>query len=159
MTLNLNELPRGGTVCLCKAGLAIGSTPAEISWTNADGTGYINYAINGIAYSAADDASQAVTAGTEQPVLTKCLYLVLLNSSGTLSTVQGTEQLTAALTAGTATLEWPTPTANTCCIGAFKVETKVAGTYTAGTTALTPAATLAVTYYDLFAVPVSPLTS
>jgi len=158
MTMNMNELVRGGTVCLSKAGLAIGTTPAELSIAAPNGAG-VDYAINGILYHLADDATVAVTAAAVQAVLTKCIYLVCLDSGGTLSTVKGTAQLTADLTAGTAVLAWPTPTADTCCIGAFKVETKVAGTYTAGTTALTPAATLAVTYYDLFAVPTAPLTS
>ena len=158
MTINMNELPRGGTVCLSKAGLKIGSTPAQVAYDAPNGAG-IDFAIKGILYHAVSDVSEAITAGSEQSVLTKCLYIVCLNSSGTLSTVQGTEQLTAALTAGTAVLAWPTPTKDTCCIGAFKVQTLVAGTYTAATTALTPGAALAVTYYDLFSVPVAPLTS
>ena len=158
MTMNMNELVRGGTVCLSKAGLAIGTTPAELSIAAPNGAG-VDFAINGIIYHLADDATVAVTAAAVQAVLTKCIYLVCLSTIGGLTTVKGTEVLTADLVAGTKVLAWPTPTADTCCIGAFKVETKVAGTYTAGTTALTPAATLAVTYYDLFAVPTAPLTS
>ena len=159
MTINLNEIPRGGTVCLTKAGLLIGSTPAQIAWNNPDGGTGITYAINGILYYLVDSASTAITAAAVQPVLTKCLYLVCLSTTGALTTVKGTAQLTASLTAGTVVLEWPTPTVNTCCIGAIKVQTLVAGTFTAGTTALTPGAALAVTYYDLFSVPVAPLTS
>lgn len=157
MTLNLDELVRGGTVCLSKAGLAIGSTATGLSIAAPNGAG-VDYCIDGILYHLADAATVAVTAGTAQGLLRKCIYLVCLDSSGTLSTVQGTAQLTADLTAGTATLEWPTPTADTCCIGAVKVQTASTANFTAGTTDF-DASNVTTTYYDLFAVPTAPLTS
>jgi len=158
MTINLNELARGGTVCLSKAGLIkhTGSV-ATITIAAPNGAG-VDFAINGILYHKADTTNIALTAAAVQPVLTKCLYAVCLDSSGTLSTVKGTAQLTADLTAGTKVLAWPTPTVDTCCIGALKIQCAVAATFTAGTTLL-DASDLTVTYYDLFAVPVSPLTS
>ena len=158
MTMNLNELPRGGTCCFSKAGLVISSTPANIGIAAPNGAG-VDFAINGIMYHKADAADVAMTAAAAQGLLSTCLYLVCLDSSGTLSTVKGTAKLNADLTAGNAVLDWPTPAADTCPIGAVKVQTLTSGNFTAGTTALTPAATLAVTYYDLFTIPVSPLTS
>ena len=158
-TITLDEAPRGGTICLSKAGLKIGNgTAAAVDTAAPNGAG-IDYAINGILYHLADGVDKAITAAVVQPVLTKCLYLVCLDSAGTLSTVKGTAQLTADLDAGIAVLEWPVPVADTCPIGAIKVQTLTSGTFTAGTTALTPAATLATTYYDLFAIPSAPLTS
>lgn len=157
MTINLNELPRGGTLCLSKAGLAIGSTPAQLAIAAPNGAG-VDYAINGIIYHLADAATVAVTAGTAQGLLRKCIYLVCLDSSGNLTTVQGTAQLTADLTAGTAVLAWPTPTADTCCIGAVKVQTASTANFTAGTTDFN-ATNVTATYYDLLTVPVDPLTS
>ena len=159
MTINLNELPRGGTLCLSKAGLAIGgSDTATLAIAAPNGAG-VDFAINGILYHKADAADAlAFTAGTAQGLLTKCLYLVCLDADGTLSTVQGTAVLTADLAAGTKVLEWPTPTKDTCCIGAVKVQTLLAVNFTAGTTDL-DATSIADVYYDLVAVPAAPLTS
>lgn len=155
--LNLNELVRGGTMCLSKAGLAIGSGDVkDVDIAAPNGAG-VDFAINGILYHKADAADQAITAATAQADLTTCLYLICLNAAGTVSSVKGTEVLTADLTAGTAVLQWPSPVANTCPIGAVKVATSGA-TFTAGTTAFN-AVTVTDTYYDLFTVPTAPLTS
>ena len=157
-TLNLDELPRGGTMCHAKAGLVISSTPANYGIVCPAGTG-VEFSINGLTYYKANAADIAMTAATAQGLLSTCIYLVLLDSSGTATTQKGTAQLNADLTAGIAVLEWPTPAANLCPIGAIKVQTLTSGNFTAGTTALTPAATLAVTYYDFMCVPSAPLTS
>ena len=158
MTINLNEIPRGGTMCFSKAGLVISSTPANYGIAAPNGAG-VDYCINGILYEKADTADIAMTAATAQGLLSTCLYLVCLDSSGTATTVKGTPKLNADLTAGNAVLDWPTPVVDTCPIGAIKVQTLTSGNFTAGTTALTPAATLAVTYYDLACIPAAPLTS
>jgi hypothetical protein len=155
MTLNLNELARGGTMCFSKAGLAIGGTASKAKIAAPNGAG-VDYAINGIMYHKADTDDCVLFTGLTQSDATTCLYLVCLDSSGTVSVVQGTEVLTASLTAGTAVLEWPTPTANTCPIGAIKLV--LTGAFTGATTELS-AATVTDTYYDLCCVPVSPLTS
>jgi len=159
MTMNLNELPRGGTMCLAKAGLGIGgSDTATLSIAAPNGAG-VDFMIKGILYHKADAADAlAFTAGTAQGLLSKCIYLVCIDKDGTVSTVQGDSVLTADLAAGAATLEWPTPTADTCCIGAVKVQTLLAVNFTAATTDL-DATSIADTYYDLFCVPVAPLTS
>jgi hypothetical protein len=159
MTINFNELPRGGTQCFSKAGLKIGTNTAATVDTAAPNGAGIDYAINGTYYHKADTTDMALTAAAIQPVLTRCIYLICLDSAGNLSSVKGTAQTTLDLLAGNAVLHWPTPVVDTCPIGAIKVETLVAGTFTAGTTALTAGATLATTYYDLTLIPASPLTS
>jgi hypothetical protein len=63
------------------------------------------------------------------------------------------------LAAGNKVLEWPAPAADTCPIGAIKV---AAGTtaFIVGTDDITDdVGTGTITFYDLFSVPVSPLTS
>ena len=155
---NENELARGGTVCLTKAGLVISSTPANYGVVSASGAG-IDYAINGAVHYIADTADQAMTAADAQGLLTSCLYLVCANQSEAFVTVKGTGVLNADLAAGNAVLECPLPAANTCPIGIIAVQTLASGNFTAGTTALTPAATLAVTYIDLYQLPAEPFTS
>lgn len=155
--INFNEAHKGGTFCLSRAGLAIGSTKSQIAIAAPNGAG-VDYAINGLIYHKADAASAAITAAAVQPVLTTCIYLVSLNASGTVSTVKGEAVLTADLTAGNKVLQWPTPVADTCPIGAVKVKCTVASTFTAGTTDF-DASDLVVTYYNLFAVPIAPLTA
>uniref|UniRef100_A0A6H1ZXW8 Uncharacterized protein n=1 Tax=viral metagenome TaxID=1070528 RepID=A0A6H1ZXW8_9ZZZZ len=156
MTLNLNELARGGTVCLSKAGVAIGGTTSKAR-TNAPNGAGVDFAINGILYHVADADNNIVLTGDVQTALYTNVYLVCINSANTITVVQGDEVLSASLTAGSVPLHWPTPTVNTCPIGAIKVAAG-AGAFTPGTTALT-GGTVTVTYYDLFAVPASPLTS
>ena len=158
MTLNLNELNKGGTQCFSKAGLVISSTPANYGVVNPQGAG-IEYAINGAMYYVADTADQAMTAAAAQGLLTSCIYLVAATTSGTFVTVKGTGVLNADLTAGNAVLRCPEPAINTCPIGMICVQTLVGGNFTAGTTALTPAATLAVTYIDLTLLPAMPFAS
>jgi hypothetical protein len=158
MTLNLNELSRGGTMCFSKAGLAISSSATHYLQAAPNGAG-IDYAINGIMYYIADSADVTPTAATAQGLLSTCIYLVCGNTSSALVTVKGTPKLNADLAAGLTVLEWPTPAVDTCPVGAIKVQTLTSGDFTMGTTALTPAATLAVTYYDLCCIPSAPLTS
>ena len=159
MTINLNEIPRGGTICLSKAGLAIGGTDkATLAIAAPNGAG-VDFAINGVLYHKADAADAlALTAAVVQPVLTKCIYLVCLSIAGALTTVKGTAVLTADLTAGTKVLDFPAPTVDTCCIGYIKVALANAATFTAATTNLN-ATDVTATYVDLLTVPVSPLTS
>ncbi len=157
MTINLSELAKGGTMCLSKAGLAIGSGDAkDLDIAAPNGAG-VDFAINGILYHKADAADIAITAATAQAVSTSCIYLVTLNASGTLATVKGTEVLTADIGV-TKKLDWPEPAADTCPIGAVRVDTNASTTFTAGTTNFS-AAGITDTYYDLFCVPDTPLTS
>lgn len=158
MNINLDEAPRGGTLCLSMAGLAIGGTgknDLEIAAPN--GTG-VDFAINGVLYHKADADDIPITAATVQPVLTKCIYLVCLNASGTLSTVKGTEQLVTDLSAKTEVLRFPQPVADTCPIGYVTVSLASTATFTAGTTNFN-ASNVTAAYFNLFSVPVAPLTS
>ena len=150
--MNMNDNPHGGTFCLGKAGLAIGSTATGISTAAA-----IDYAIDGILYQKAITATAAITAADEQAADTECLYLVQLDSSGIISTIKGTEVSSADMASDVAALKWPEPEDGKCPIGAFKMTTDGV-TFTAGTTALDATGCTA-TYYDLFAVPANPLIS
>lgn len=154
---NLDSSMRGGTACFSKAGLGIGSTATQVKIAAPNGAG-VDYAIDGVMYHKADAATVAITAADEQAAGTVCLYLVCLDADGTLSTVKGTEVDSDDLTAGSEVIDWPTPTASTCPIGAVKVTTNSSTTFTAGTTALSATGVTDV-YIDLFAVPTAPLTS
>lgn len=154
--LNLSELIRGGTICLSKAGLAIGGTATKAKIAAPNGAG-VDYAIDGILYHKADTDDCILFTGLTQADLYTCLYLVCLDSSGTVSVVQGTAVLTTTLTAGNAVLNWPAATAGTCPIGAIKLVTN-GGAFTGATTNLSDAS-ITDTYYDLLAIPPAPLTA
>lgn len=118
-------IPRGVTMCLSKAGLAIGSTPEEIAIAAPNGAG-VDFCIDGIAYHYADDASVAnVPASTldTQAADTTCIWLVQINAAGTVSMVKGDDVLNTDLDDGRAALHWPEPSADNCPIGAVKVKT------------------------------------
>lgn len=157
--VNLNDSPRGGTFCMTKAGLAIGDgAKTGVAFAAPVGAG-VDFCIDGILYNHADAATNLpLTAAAVQPVLTKCLYLICVNSAGTVTSVKGEAVLTADLTAGTKVLQWPVPTVDTCPVGAVKMTLASTATFTAGTTAL-DAANCTATYYDLHNVPSEPLTS
>lgn len=156
MTLNLSELARGGTMCLSKAGLAIGGTASKAKTAAPNGAG-VDFAIDGILYHLADADDCIEFDDLTQTDETTCLYLVCVDSSGTITVVQGDEVDNDDLTAGTEVLHWPTPTEDTCAIGAIKI--KCDGTaFTGGTTGLDDS-DVTDTYYDFMCVPVEPLSS
>ena len=147
----------GFTGCFTKAGLGIGSTPAELSIAAPNGAG-VDFAIDGYAYHLADDATVAMSAMSVQAASTSCLYLVELDSSGTLSTKKGKEELTADLGVS-ATLQWPSPSEDKCPIGGFKVALNSSTTFTGATTDL-DASGVTDTYYDFMGgIPNTPVTS
>lgn len=154
-----NQIPqRGATECFSKAGLAEGTNSATIKIVAPNGAG-VDFSIDGLAYHKADTDNISVTAHSAQAALTKCLYLVQVNASGTVSTKKGTEELTADVTAGKRVLHWPEPDASNCPIGAYKVALANAATFTNGTTDHS-ATDVTVTYYDFAGgMPVAPLTS
>ena len=121
-----------------KAGLGIGSTPAQVSTAAPDGTG-INFAIDGLAYYKVDDATATITAATAQAADTTCAYLIQLDSSGTVSSVKGDEVANTlvgtATASGQAAVQIPYPAKDRCPIGAIIVTT-TAVTFTAATTDL-----------------------
>lgn len=152
---NLNENCRGGTFCSGKATLAIGDgakTGPAITVTSV-------FHIDGNTYSKTGaPAVLPLTAAAVQPVLTKCLYLIVIDSAGAVTSVKGIAQLTADLVAGTKVLQWPDVPADKCPVGAVKITLASTATFTAGTTAL-DAANVTATYYDFAFVPTKPLTS
>ena len=154
--INLSELPRGGTFCLSKAGLAEGTNSATIKIAAPNGAG-VDFAIDGILYHKADTDNIAMDALAVQADLTTCLYLVQITSGGTVSLKKGTEVLTATLTAGNDVLQWPLPDASNCPLGYIKVVNS-GGTFTSGTTDL-GAGTVTDTYYDVVNTPDTLLTS
>ncbi|MGE0383416.1 MAG: hypothetical protein AB7N65_14200 [Vicinamibacterales bacterium] len=148
---------RGGTFCLSKAGLAEGTNPNTIKTAAPNGAG-TDYCIDGVLYHKADTDNIAMNALAQQGVLTKCLYCVQIDSAGAVSLKKGNDVLAADLAAGNAVLHWPLPDAGKCAIGFIKIALASSATFTSGSTDLS-AANVTATYYDVFAVPVAPLTS
>jgi len=151
---NLSELVAGGTLCLSKAGLAIGVTTSKAKILAPNGAG-VDFAIGGKLYFVGEADDLVTLTGDVQTALYSNLYLVCIDAANTITTVQGTERLTADVAAGITPLQWPTPTVNTCAIGAIRVDAG-ASAFTPGTTALT-GGTVTVTYYDFLAVPDAPI--
>lgn len=135
----------GFTGCMTKATLAEGTNSATIK-TNATDPAGVHFAIHGIGYYKANADNIAVTAHAQQAVSTSCLYLVQVNSSGTISTKKGTEQLTANLGANLS-LQWPEPDADKCPLGGYKIALDASTTFTNGTTDI-GAAGVTSTFYD-----------
>lgn len=104
----------------------------------------INYMINGILYSKnATDPLGAWTVGhTGLGNSEEAFYLICLDASGTLSTVEG------AIVAAAAGCVMPEVPADVCAIGALKVVTGAAGTFVPDTTLLDDG-DITVSYYDL----------
>ena len=150
---NLSELVRGGTLCLSKAGVAIGGTTSKVKILAPNGAG-VDFAIAGKLYHKADGDDIFTLTGAALTALYSTLYLLCLNASGTASVVRGSDVLTASVALGVP-LYWPTPVASTCPVAAVRIDAG-ADAFTPGTTALT-GGTVTVTYYDLFAVPDTPI--
>lgn len=156
---NFNNEAKGGNFCFSKAALAIGDgAKTGVAIASTVGTG-IDYCIDGILYNKADAATNLpLSAATVQAVLTKCLYLIVIDGDGAVTSVKGDSVLTADLTAGTKVLKWPACPASKAPIGAVKMTLASTATFTAGTTAL-DASNCTATYYNLHSVPTAPLTS
>lgn len=123
----------GKTGCLSKAGLSLATDKNDIQIAAPNGAG-VDFMINGIMYHKADTDNIVMTALTAQAADTTCLYLVQLDSDGTLSVKKGTEQLSADIGDNLA-VQWPAPDADNCPIGGYKVST-TSVTFTNGTTDL-----------------------
>lgn len=152
--MNLNEDPRGGTFCLGNAGVII----AALAKANAETLADIPYCINGLMYTLTSGAGDIQLDGHTVTSLYTALFVVCVNSSGTISVVKGTEVSNADITAGNKVLKWPEPTANTCPIAGLKIKNATASVFTGGTTLL-DAANITFTAYNFFTVPAAPLTS
>jgi len=159
MTINANELLRGGTIRLnrgASASLAEGTGDATCKFAVA-----VDFAIDGILYHKAITDNIAMTAQTEQALATTCLYLVTLTTGAAVAVVKGVEVANADLTSGKAVLRWPAPAVDTCPVGAIKVAcgTTAFQLGTGGDDLTDDIGTGTVTYYDLCLVPASPMTS
>ena len=111
------------------------STGAWAEGTNANtiqNAAIVYYTIAGRLYSKAITNNIAMTAATAQVALSSCCYLICLDSSGTVSTVKGTDSLTASGVAPAI----PAPTAGTCPVAVLRVTVANAATFTAGSTDL-----------------------
>ena len=152
--INLNELARGGTVCLSCAGLMLDADGEADAETLQD----VHYAINGLTYLLSSGNGDVKLDDNTVTTLCTVLFLVCVDATGTITVVKGTEVLNTAITNGTSVLKWPAPTANTCPIGALKVKNATSSVFTGGTTHQ-DATDITTTYYNFFTVPVAPLTS
>jgi hypothetical protein len=150
---NLSELAKGGTLCLSKAGLIVGSDTAKVQIAAPNGAG-VDFAIKGYLYYKVSADDFFTLSGDIQTVLYTCIYLLSIDKTGAAHCTQGTEVLTADITAGLAALTWPVAPDDCCAIGAVKVKATSA-LFNPGTTALGTGNT--VVYYDLFAVPDAPI--
>jgi hypothetical protein len=153
--MNNLEIPRGGTMCLSKAGLVVGSTATKAQIVAPNGAG-VDFAIDGVLYHKADtDDSILFTGHTVTKLYTK-LFLVCLSATLVVTVTASSEVLITEYEAGNAVLKWPEPTADTCPIGAIKIAATTA-VFTGATTSLGTGNTA--TYYDIAAVPPEPMTA
>lgn len=159
-----------GNRCHTKAALAINAAGAATVKT----TGATIFSIGGVLYTKAALAAQSIavthrldgTAVTTaepayvQPAEATVVYVVALNKDGTVAVVQGSyagqavtfkPDLTKVLVGNG---DIPDEPAGYTAIGAIKVATAAATTFTPGTTLL-DAAGLTVTYYDVSVLPES----
>lgn len=159
-----------GTRCMTKITLAINAAGAA----TVKSTGAINYTIGGVFYTVAALAAKAMTITHRadgsavttadpayvQPAETTVVYVLAVNSAGTVAVVQGSyagQSITykvdkSKVLTGTGGL--PALPAGYCPIGAVKVKTAAATTFTPATTAL-DAAGLTVTFTDLSQLPLT----
>jgi len=150
---------RGFTGALSSAGLAIGSTPSEVAIAAPNGAG-VDFAIDGLAYHYADDASVASVPGDIGTIEdgNTAIILIQVNAAGTVSAVLGDAVDNDDLANGKVALHWPRPSADNCPIGAVKVKCDGAD-FICGTTSFA-AAGITDTYYNFAGgMPHEPLTS
>lgn len=156
--INLNDGQRGGTFTLSGAfGIGDGAKTG-VAITTA-----LAFCIDGVrAAKAAAATNLPLTAagvnGTAvQPAQSTCLYLLVTNAAGVVSSVMGKPILSTILANTAAVLTWPELPANVAPFGAVRITTG-ATTFQPGTTAL-DAANVTAAYIPLFALPANPLTA
>lgn len=148
------KLSQGGSFALTAGGLAEGTNANTFKTVNT-----VTFVIDGVFKSKTATDNVAFTAGhSVVAASSSCLFLVCLDAGGNFSTAQGKAALTAGVTAGTASLQWPAAPADVAVVGAIRVDTGSGVTFTPGSTDL-GAASITDTYFDLFAVPTKPLTA
>jgi len=154
--INLSEIVRGGTFCLSKAGLAIGSDTAKVKIAAPNGAG-VDFSIGGKLYHKADTADCFTLSGTDVTALYSCIFVLGLDKDGTAHAAHGVEVLTANVAAGLAQLTFPESDSDVCPIGYLRVDAG-ASLFDPGTTALS-GGTVTATYVDCFAIPDAPIVS
>ena len=132
-----------GGFSLGNAGLAEGTNANTIKTTVA-----VDYVIDSVVYSKAITDNIAMTAQPVQAVSTTCQYAVTINAAGTVAIRKGTEQPTGS----GFPLTWPNIPATDAVLGAIKVVTGAAATFTSGSTDLSAAGVTA-TYVNAVALP------
>jgi hypothetical protein len=157
-----------GGLCLTKATLAINLAGAATVKT----TGATTYLVGGLIYTKAALADQSIAvthdedgllvasglAAYVQPASTTVIYVIALNADGTVAVVQGSYAGQVQSYPGdlsrvnTGAGGVPSEPAGYTAIGAIKVVTNGATTFTPGTTLL-DAAGLTVTYHDVGILP------
>lgn len=145
---NITDLSSHATLNLGNAQLAEGTNANTIKTTAAT-----DFMIGELLYSKAATDNIAMTACAQQAAYTSCLYLVTINSSGTVKLTKGTEQKTGS----SLPLLWPAVPANEAVLGAIKIAMGNA-TFTSGTTDLS-AANVTATYYNYMTLPSFVLTA
>lgn len=114
-----------GTTCLSTPGLAEGTNANTIQIATA-----FTYTIGGTRYTKEITDNVALTAAAVQATDTNCIYLICIDSAGTVSSVKGTAVAAASAAA------CPATPADVCAIGWLHVATASAATFTAGSTDL-----------------------
>lgn len=149
------KLSQGGSFALTSGGLAEGTNANTFKTANT-----ITFVTDGVFRSKGATDNVAFSSGhATVPVSSSVLYLVCLNASGDFSTVAGRAVPTAEVTAGTRALEWPaSPAGDVAVVGAIRVDTDSSTTFTPGSVDL-GASGITDTYFNLFAVPIRPLTA
>lgn len=152
--MNLNDNPRGGIFCLTNPAIIIdASAKADAEVTAAT----LNYCINSNLYTfTSGDGDIPLEVAQNLAALSIGLYLVCVDSSGTVSIVNGSQELIADFDAGVP-LAWPQPTVDTCPIGGFTIKNEAATEFIGGTTEL-DATDVTFVAYNLFTVPPEPVT-
>lgn len=106
-----------------------------------------SYSIGARAYIKAATDNISVTTGTAQTTLTQCVYWVVADAAGNVTTIQGSIQPMPTV-AGYVAGAWEVPhVADKAVVGALKVTLASSATFTPGTTAL-GATNVTTTYFN-----------
>lgn len=152
--MNLNNTPRGGEFCLVNPAIIIDASAkadAEVTTTT------LYYCIDGNLYTfTSGDGDIPLETANNVDALSTLLCLVCVDSSGTVTLVNGSHILNADFDSGKKALEWPSPTEDTCPIGGLQIKNGAATEFVGGTTEL-DATDVKFTAHNFFAVPPHPV--
>lgn len=152
-------IPRGVTAAFASAGLAEGTNANTFKIAAPNGAG-VDFAIDSLGYHKADTDNIAFSAGhSEIADLYTGIFLVQVDSGGTVSTKQGTSVLTAKLEVGDEALYFPEADAGKCPLGAIRVKNASGSGWTAAADDLGEASVTDTYYNFVGGVPARPLGS